>query len=353
MKQYLHIPIIITIFYSITITYAAPPNKSPDPNKPIPVIAALVRYDTFTDTIEALGTTQANEAVIISPKVTETITEINFNDGDHVEPGQLLILLDSEEEQAQFQEALVNLEEQQREYRRLDTLVKQKAIPSFQLDAQRSRLKAAEAQIQIVTSRINDRKIVAPFHGILGFRNVSLGALVKPGDVIATLDDLSVIKLDFTVPETFLANLRSEQSIVAQSKVYPNKSFHGKVATIDSRVDTVTRAVTVRAIIPNEEQLLRPGMLLTVELITTHSQSLTVPEAALIPNKEQQFVYLINNNQVEQREVTIGRRQPGKVEILTGLELNQLVIIEGTLRVKPNSPVTIINAATLATGAKP
>ena len=184
---------------------------------PTPVVVVPVKFDIFVDTLEALGTVKANESVDITSQITEIAKEINFADGDYVKKGQLLVLLDDEEEQAQLKEAEVNLEQQQREYQRLSKLVQQKAIPMFEVDAQHSRLKTAEAQIAIVKTRIALRKISAPFSGQLGFRNISQGALVRPGEVITTLDDLAVVKLDFSVPETFLAHLEKNQTVIAHS----------------------------------------------------------------------------------------------------------------------------------------
>lgn len=334
----LRINLFIFYFFLLTTSLSAQP-----PNRPSPVVVAPVQSKVFVDTLEALGTVKANESVVITSQVTEIVKEVHFSDGQSVNEGDLLVLLDDTEERAQLQEAKVNLEEQKREYRRLLKLVKQNAVPVFEVDAQRSRLKAADAQIDVVKTRIALRRISAPFSGRLGFRNVSQGALVRPGEVMTTLDDLTTVKLDFSVPETFLANLADNQPITAHSQAYPDHVFKGKVSTIDSRVDPVTRAISIRALIDNRDNKLRPGMLLTVTLVKNKKQSLSIPEESLMPRQDKQYVYIVNaEQQVEQREVEIGRRRPGQVEVLSGLEAGMQVITDGTMRVGPGSSVKLV-----------
>jgi membrane fusion protein (multidrug efflux system) len=171
---------------------------------------------------------------------------------------------------------------------------------------------------------------------------VSPGALITPGSPITTLDDISVIKLDFPIPEAFLATLEVGQQVIARSVTYPDRIFQGQVSSIASRVDPVTRAVMVRAVLPNPDQLLKPGKLLTVELIKDRRQSLMIPEEALVPLRDRQFVFLVNEDDtVSRMEVDIGRRRPGSVEIINGLSEGQQVVIEGTNRIGPGSPVTV------------
>jgi len=326
--------VLILTYVSLTAnTYAA---------NPVPVVVAPVRLDTFIDTLEALGTAQANEAVEISSNVTEVVKKISFTDGMLVKSGQELLTLEDAEERALLQAARVNVEQQQREYNRLRKLVRDKAIPRSQLDTQDSLLKDARAQLQAAQARLRDRHIKAPFSGVLGLRRISLGALVEPGTVITTLDDISIIKLDFSVPETFLAVLHPELEIFAKSDAYPSQKFSGSVKTIDSRVDPVTRAISVRAEIPNPDNQIRAGMLMTVELVKDRRESLMIPEEALIPRSHQQFVYVVDETlAINEVAVKLGKRRPGAVEILEGLEMGQKVVVEGTTRVRPGATVTI------------
>lgn len=312
---------------------------------PVPVVVAAVRRDDFATRVEALGTAKANESIVLTAKVTETVDKVLFQDGQRVPAGELLVKLSSAQEQAELEEAEVDLAEQEREARRLSGLVKQKAISQFQLDEQLSKLDAAKARLAAARARVEDRRISAPFAGVVGIRRVSPGGLVEPGDVIATLDDISIIKLDFSVSETFLRSLRPGLTIHARSAAYPERRFEGQVGTVDSRVDPVTRAVSVRAEIPNPEGLLLPGMLLTVVLEQDLTRSLVIPEGAVIPVGDRQYVFVVNDeDKVERVEVTLGRRRVGEVEVLAGLDEGARVVTEGTLRVKPGATVTIVGA---------
>ena len=313
-------------------------------DRTVAVIVSPVTQQLISTPITALGTAQANESVDITTKVTDLLTQIHFKEGQRVKKGQLLAQLDDAEQQALLQEAQVNLAEQQREFKRLAQLVKQKAIPSSQLDAQRSRLKAAQAKINTVKVHINERKIKAPFSGTLGLRYVSQGALLQAGDVMTHLDDIQKIKLDFSLPEIYLGHLKTGLSLTATTQAYLKREFKGKIITIDSRIDPVSRMLKVRALLPNKDAALRAGMLLTVQLELNPRQALMIPEQALVPLSSQQFVYVINDGKAEKRAIFIGQRQVGQVEVLDGLVLNEQVVTEGTLRLKPNTPVKVVTA---------
>lgn len=307
-----------------------------------PVIVAPVERMEFIEKLEAIGTAQANESVTITAQVTETVRQVNFEDGMRVDRDDILVELIDAEENAQLDDARIALDEAQKQYRRVAGLVKRGLTTQAELDEQRAERDRLKAQTEAIEARLADRLIRAPFAGVLGFRRVSPGALITPGSTITTLDDISVIKLDFPVPESFLGSLRIGQDVIARSTAYPAQDFRGKVTSIASRVDPVTRAVMVRAQLPNPDGLLKPGKLLTVELIKDRRQSLMIPEEALVPLGSHQYVFIVDaDNNVSRREIQIGQRRPGAVEVLSGLNEGQQVITEGTNRVSSGSPVTI------------
>lgn len=311
-----------------------------------PVVVAEVIPGIFSDRIEALGTTAANESVVITADVMGRVVSINFSDGERVKKGNTLVVLDSDEEKASMLAAEVNLTTQKTQHKRLEELIRQKSAAQTTLDEQTNSMKRADADLEIARVHMQDRTVQAPFSGQLGIRRVSLGALINPGDEIVTLDDLSLIKLDFSVPETVLSSLEPGLDIQAASVAYPDQPFTGKVTTIDTRIDPVTRTVVVRAELPNTNGLLKPGMLLTVDLKSNSRESLQIPEESLLPLNNKQFVYLVNeDSRVRQVEVKIGRRQPGVVEILDGLTAGDRVVTEGTTRVTPDSQVQIVRSS--------
>lgn len=310
------------------------------------VTAHEVQPKPWRDAIQALGTARANESVMVTAKVTETVVRVNFEDGDVVEAGDVLVDLSGRVELAGLEEAAAAFREAEQQYQRQKQLAAQKLVPAGQLDAQRAILEAGRARLDATRARLADRVITAPFAGVLGFRRVSPGTLVTPGTTIASLDDISVIKLDFAVPETFLAALAPGQSVTATSAAYPGQVFEGEVATVDSRIDPVTRAVTVRALLPNPERVLRPGMLLAVEIFQPERQALVVPEISVIQVARDAHVFrLKDDGTVEQVGVSLGQRRRGEVEVVEGLSAGDRIVVDGVVKLRHGSRVTVVEPA--------
>ena len=312
--------------------------------KPAPqVIVAEVRETAFVDRVEALGTLKANESVQLTVNVSETVTAIHFDDGERVEQGMTLVEMTSREEHALLEEARANLDEARRQFRRVRQLESQGIEAQSLLDQRRREVDTARARLSAVESRLADRLIKAPFAGVLGLRNISVGALVETGDAITTLDDDRVMKLEFAVPSTYLAGLQAGLPIRARTRAYGDRIFEGEVKAIDSRVDPINRSVLVRAVLPNPERMLKPGMLMTVELLRNRRQALVIPEAALMPKGGQQFVMRIEGEPplVQKQLIRIGSRRPGEVEVLEGLNLGDRVITHGMEKARVGGKVRI------------
>ncbi len=305
------------------------------------VVVAAARMQSIIDEIEAIGTTRANEAITVTAKVTETIRRLNFDDGELVEKGAVLVELTNAEETAQLAEARSNLGDARQHFERVRDLVARQSAPRAQLDEARARLEASQARLEAIEARLEDRLIRAPFGGLLGFRQVSPGTLVVPNTEITTLDDISIMKLDFSVPEIFIADLKPGLEVLARSPAFPDRKFAGVVRSIDTRVDPVTRSLTVRALLPNEDSALRPGMLMTVRLVRSRAPTLVVPESALVQVQDRQHVFTVEGDLVQQTPVRIGRRRPGLVEILEGLEPGQQVVTEGIAQLRPGARVRV------------
>ena len=213
------------------------------------------------------------------------------------------------------------------------------------LDERAREWETARARLTAIESRLSDRLIKAPFSGVVGLRNISVGALVEPGDLITTLDDDSVMKLDLAVPSLFVPSLVIGMPVDAVTRAYGERAFDGRLHSIDSRIDTVTRSIKVRVILPNPERLLKPGMLMQVTLRKDARRTLVLPEAALMPQGREQFVMVAvpvgQGHKVERRQVTIGSRRPGEVEVLQGVQAGELVVTHGTMRVRPGQAVSV------------
>lgn len=311
-----------------------------------PVAVAEVIETEFADVVSAIGTARANESVTITAKVSDTISRIAFDSGQRVEAGDILVEQTDREEAAALNEARATQREARQENERFEDLAQRGIAPAQRTQETQAELDRATSRVRAVEARMADRIIRAPFAGRVGLRNVSTGELVGPGDVLATLDDDSVIKLDFTVPERFFSALETGLEVQAHSDAYPGEVFNGVISEVESRIDPVTRSVTVRAELPNEDGRLRPGMLMTIEVRRGERTNSSIPEAALIRVGEDAFVYVIADADAgtiaQRRPVQVGMRTDGRLEILDGLVPGERVVSEGTHRVQPGAPVQVV-----------
>jgi membrane fusion protein (multidrug efflux system) len=307
------------------------------------VIVAEARIQPFPLSAEALGNARSNEAVDIRPEITAAITAILFEEGQSVERGEILLRLESSEPLADLAATKAALVDSESQYRRSNELFKTKVVSASQLEQLEARRDADQAAVKAAESRLAHTVIRAPFAGQLGLRRVSMGSIVSPSTVITTLDDTSRIKLDFDVPEVFMARLERGLTVTARSAAWPDLVFTGHVISIDTRVDPISRTITVRALLPNDNARLRPGMFLTVSMLKDDVLSLLIPEEAIVPERSKQYVFVVGEEDVVQRrEVRTGRRRPGEVEVLEGLNPGELVITEGTQKARPGQSVRII-----------
>jgi membrane fusion protein, multidrug efflux system len=313
--------------------------------RPVTVVAATVSQQPWQDRIEALGTASANESVVITAKVADSVRDLKFDDGDRVERGQVLVSLTNTEETALLDEAVAALAEARRQEQRLQRSVQSGAVTRQAMDQAKSQVEQAEARVDSVRARLSDRVISAPFAGRLGFRQISEGAFVSPGTAITTLDDLSRIKLDFRVPETLLGAIQIGDQIKAAAAAFPGQAFSGRIEQVDTRIDPVTRSLTVRALLPNDKELLKPGMLLTVKIESQPRQATVVPELAVQGNRDKSTVFRINGGKAELVELRIGARHDGMVEVLDGLQVGDQVVTEGLAKVRPGAQVQLGGAS--------
>ncbi|MCW8936075.1 MAG: efflux RND transporter periplasmic adaptor subunit [Gammaproteobacteria bacterium] len=310
------------------------------------VIVAPVVIEQISNRIEALGSARATESTNISASVTEKVTKINFDDGQQVKAGDILVVLEQAEEQAQLVRAQAVRGERKLALQRLRQLEERQLTSPDEIDRTRLELEQAEASISVIRSLISDRVIRAPFDGTIGLRNISIGALVETGDLIATLDDTREIKLDFSVPSIFLQELQPGLKIKARAAALGNKEFHGQVKSIDSRIDTVTRSIQVRALLPNTDSSIIPGVLMQVDLLRNTRQALLIPEAALLPLADRQYVMRRvskgGKDTVEKQLVNIGQRLPGFVEVLDGLNVGDQVVTHGNSKVQEGDTLNVM-----------
>jgi membrane fusion protein (multidrug efflux system) len=341
----------VLVFVALLPTGCGKPEQAPRQAAPVTVTTMRVVLQPFHDTLQALGTASAHESVTVTAKVSETVQRVHFDSGDQVARGAVLVTLSGQQQQAALAQARAAALEAERLYRRQSELASQQLIARSQLDTQRAARDSAQAQVAQVRAQLGDRVIRAPFAGVLGIRQVSPGALVTPGTPIATLDDLSSVYVDFPVPEAALAQVGPGQQVRGRTEAYRGRDFAGVVETVAARIDPATRAVTVRAAFPNPDRVLRPGMLVTVQVQRPRRQALLVPEIAVVQVGQTSFVYRVRDDAtVEQARVALGVRGDGKVEILEGLESGDRIVVDGTGKLRPGARIAAADVARAAPG---
>jgi len=310
----------------------------------VDVVAAPARVDQLTLDLEALGNAHANESVEVTAKVSNLVTAVRFAEGQHVSKGAVLIELDGAQARAELAVAEAALGESTSQYKRSRELYSTHVLSQAQAEQIEATFKANQARVAAARARLADTVVRAPFSGRVGLRRVSVGSLVSPGTAITTLDDMSVIKLDFTIPEAQVAAVKTGLQIAAQSPAYPGATFAGRVASVDSRVDPQTRSVTVRALVPNVDGRLKPGMFLNVRMSRGTADGLVVPEEALLPEQGNVFVFVVKDGRVSKRAIKTGQRRVGDVQVIDGLVAGELVVVEGTQKLRDGAAVSVAEA---------
>lgn len=321
--------------------------------KPLVEVAPVGR-GRIVEQREAVGSLRAFESVSLTAKGAGTVEKISFEEGAQVKAGDELLRLDVAERRADLeaaraaiatakaQRAELNIKYERALALRRSAVVSEASVSdlALQIKTVDTNISAAEARERSANARLDDLILRAPFAGRVGLRLVSLGAQVDSKTAVTTLDDLTRMRLDFSVPETDLAQVKVDATVSASAAAFPDRVFEGKVAVIDTRIDPVTRAVRITALLPNPEGLLRPGMFLSVKLATAvRENALLAPEEAITAEGPRQIAYVVKDGKVERRSVTIGQRVPGKVEVAEGLSEGETLVVRGVQKIRAGVPV--------------
>jgi len=300
----------------------------------------------LTERITAVGSLRSNESVVIRPEITGRIADLPFREGQTVQKGTVLVRLDDSVTQAELAEAQARLNLAERNFERAKDLLDRGAGTARSRDEARGALDSNRASVQLARARLDKTVIRAPFEGILGLRNVSVGAYVSPGQDLTSIDDIDPIKVDFRVPERMLSALSKDQRIRITVDAFPEREFEGQVYAIDPQVDVNGRSIALRAEIPNTDGVLRPGLFARVELILSERpDALLVPEQAIVPQGGRSFIYRIVDGKAVRTEVTIGQRRDGRAEITSGLTLGDTIVTAGHLRLSDGTAVRVVRPA--------
>jgi membrane fusion protein (multidrug efflux system) len=314
-----------------------------------------VKTARIVQTHEAVGTGRAYESIMVTAKVAGIIQEINFQEGQKVETGHVLIRMEMDERRAEIEAAVAETRRAEAQRNELRTRLERATALrrtgagteaqvedlTAQVKTLESAIASAEARRKAAEARMDDLVIRAPFAGRLGTRSVSLGAYVAPATRITTLDDLSRIRLDFSVPENLLNHLKPGSAVRARSAASGDRVFEGKVSVVDPRIDPVTRSLRLTAEFPNPDEALRPGMFLSANVdVTVRENATIVPEEAVVSEGLRQLVFVVGaENKIERRVINIGQRQQGRIEVIEGLKPGETIVVRGLQRVRPGLTV--------------
>jgi membrane fusion protein (multidrug efflux system) len=309
----------------------------------MPVKVGTVRTGTISEEISAVGSLLANESVMIRPERDGRIAAIHFTEGQLVRKGAKLVSLDTAEIEAQLAAVTSEMSLNRSRLKRAEELHEKKFISAQALDDAREALNQSVARHAEVQARFEKSTVIAPFEGVAGLRQVSPGAYAKAGQDVARLEGIGTLKLDFRVPENYLGKIRLRQEVQVRVDAYGTETYRGEIYAIEPSVDDQTRTVLLRAHVPNPGVRLKPGMFARVILVLeTRENALIVPEQALVPLGKDRFVYRLADGKAAMAKVELGLRRPGEVEIRDGLKAGETIILDGQLRLRDGSPVTVL-----------
>ncbi len=309
----------------------------------VPVVGVKVVPRVVLEKISVVGSLTANESIDVKSQVEGKVTEIHFEEGQKVAKGDVLLVLDREKLEASMAEAKANYDMAQTTFNRMKSLVDQGAVSKQEFDQVQSQVAAKQAQLDLISAQLADMVITAPFDGVIGERQVSLGQVINKDRLLTVIIDDNPMKVDFHAPERYISQVHTGEAVELTIAAYPKDVFKGEVYFVDPQVDQLTRTFLVKARIPNEDNKLRRGMFAKLDLIINEKEgALLIPETALIPKGDEVFVFTVDkDNKAQMVQVKTGIREIGSVEITSGLKAQDTVITEGYQKIGPGSPVSV------------
>lgn len=326
------------------------------PQPPATVSAAEVQVENWQPYLHSVGSLTATQGVYVSNEVAGQVQKIQFQSGQQVQQGDVLVQLDDSVDRAELQGLIAERRLAEVQFNRTAKLIKQKSISRSDYDAAQAQLQSAQANVASKRAVIEKKSIQAPFAGVLGIRQVDVGQYLAPGSQIVSLQQLDPIYVDFSIPERNLPQVSSGQAVRVRVQGYKDQLFEGKVSAINARVDSATRMVTVRATLANPDGLLRPGMFAEVRtVLPMQSGVLTLPRTAVSYAPYGDSVFVIEPQEggkltVQRKQVQTGATRGGRVEILSGLEAGTRVVSAGQVKLRNGQSVRIDNSVALDGG---
>ena len=328
---------------------AAPPAASAPAPVSAPVVqVAPVRSMAISRQVSAVGSLRSQDSVILRPEITGRIAEINIDEGGQVAKGQVVIRLDDTVARAQLQQAEANLSLAASQNRRAAELTKQGFISKQARDEALSQLRVQQAAVALAKAQLEKTAILAPFDGMIGLRNVSVGDYVSPGTDLVPIDSIDPLQVDFRIPEQYLSQVQPGLSLTLSFDALPGVTRQGRVGAISPQVDVGGRSILLRANVPNQDGTLRPGMFARVQLQFSDDTGLVVPEAAIFSSGDEQYVYKLDGERVQRIAVKIIQRREGQVEVSGPLAETDQVVVAGLQKISDGAAVRVLSQAVSA-----
>jgi membrane fusion protein (multidrug efflux system) len=321
--------------------------EDPRANMAVPVLTERIHTTTYQDTIFATGTLAANEEIEIKSEIEGRVEEATINEGQKVTAGDLLFKIDEKKLSSTLAEAQANYNLAESTLKRNKTLFESKVISSQEYDQAVSGFESKKAELEIASEKFKDARIVAPFSGFIGSRQVSPGQFVNVGTILSTLVNSDQLKLEIYVPEKYLSVLKENLKVLLKSVAYPDEESAGTIFFVAPQIEPTSRTVLVKATVNNPTGKLIPGMFVEAKILSPEKQIITIPESALVINGEQSFVFVVDkDNIVSTKQVKIGVRLPGRIEINSGLKTGELIVTDGVTKLRPGGKVDITSLVT-------
>lgn len=298
---------------------------------PTLVEVATVTVQTVADKFEAVGTIEALEAITVVAEIDAAVMRLPFKEGGAIKRGELIAQLDDSQLAAEVSRAEALRAQSQASYDRVKTIVEQKAGAPQDLDDAAAALKVAEANLTLAKARFAKTRIVAPFDGIIGARQVSVGAFLRSGQAIADLANIDAIRVNFSTPEHFLSRLNRGAEVVVSTTAFPGHELNGKIIVIEPVLDPATRSARIVTRVVNPGRKFRPGMSANISVVLSErTNAMTIPNEAIFGSENQSFTFIIKSDSTVARvALTLGTRLANVVEVIQGLEQGMRVVRAG------------------------
>lgn len=302
-----------------------------------------VAVEEAVDEVTAVGTLRSNESVVIRPEISGAVTNIHFKEGVPVAEGAILFSLDDSIYRAELGEAKASLTLSQQNIERARELFQKGAGTARARDEAIARLETDRATMALNEARLAKTRLTAPFSGVIGFREVSVGDYVTAGQALVNLEDIDPIKVEFQIAERYLSVVAAGQELTATVDSYPDRVFKGEVYAINPMIDPSTRSIAIRGRIDNKDLVMRPGLFARVRLVVGRRPgTIVVAEQSIVPRGDERFIFRVVDGKAALTKVETGKRRAGRVEILSGLQKGDVVVIAGQQKIRDGAAVKAV-----------